>query len=64
MMKLYLLKRDHIEGQSFYGVFESEELARQQFAELKEWFPNVREVDYVIKEITLNELTDIDPFDR
>ena len=62
-MKLYLLKRDHEEGQSFYGVYESKELARKQFTELKEWYPNIRESDYVIKEITLNEFVDIDPFD-
>lgn len=59
-MKLYLLKRDHHEGQSFYGVFESEELALQQINTLKKWMPNVSEDDYIIKEITLNDLVEIE----
>ena len=29
-MKLYLLKRNHHEGQTIYGVFENEELALQR----------------------------------
>ena len=62
-MKLYLLKRDHHEGQTFYGVYESKELARQQFDELKKWYPNVPQSEYVIKEISLNELTDIEAYE-
>jgi hypothetical protein len=62
-MKLYLLKRDHHEGQSIYGVFESEELATQQIETLNEWMPNVPKSHYLIKEINLNELTEIEAYE-
>jgi len=62
-MRLYLLKRDHQEGQTFYGVFESEELALQQTKNLKKTMPNVPIGEYLIKEITLNELTDIEAYE-
>lgn len=62
-MKLYLLKRDHHEGQVIYGVFESEKLALQQVDVLKEQMPNVPKSDYVTKEMSLNELTEIEAYE-
>lgn len=61
-MKLYLLKRDHHDGQSIYGIFESEELALQQIETLKTWMPNVPKNDYSVKEVNLNELTEIEAY--
>lgn len=62
-MRLFLLKRDHHEGQSIYGVFESEELAKQQIKTLREEMKNVPESHYIIKELSLNELTEIEAYE-
>lgn len=58
-MKLYLLKRDHHEGQDIYGVYDSESNALEQIQQLREWMPNVPRGDYQVKEVELNELTEI-----
>jgi hypothetical protein len=62
-LRLFLLKRDHQEGQTIYGVFESGDLARQQIDVLKQDLPNVSVSDYIIKVITLNELTEIEAYE-
>jgi hypothetical protein len=62
-MNLFLLKRDHHEGQTIYGVFETESLAIQQIDTLKQISPNVPISEYVIKGITLNELTEIEAYE-
>lgn len=63
IMKFYLLKRDHHEGQSIYGVFDSKELALQQIVILKNYMPNVPQSHYIIKEMNLNELTEIEAYE-
>lgn len=61
MKKLYLLKRDHHDGQSINGVFESKELAKQKIQYLIEnCYPNLTVQDYMIFEIELNQLVDIE----
>jgi hypothetical protein len=62
-LRLFLLKRDHHEGQTVYGVFENEYLAREQISILKQSYEFVPVSDYVIKEITLNELTEIEAYE-
>ncbi|WP_341323402.1 hypothetical protein NSQ62_07980 [Solibacillus sp. FSL H8-0523] len=62
-MNLYVLKRDHQEGQTIYGVFESEELALLQIETLKRIYKLVPTSDYVVKEITLNELIEIEAYE-
>jgi hypothetical protein len=63
-MILFLLKRDHHEGQTIYGVFETEELALKQIPKLKETLPNVPIIDYKIVGLTLNDLTEIEAYDE
>jgi hypothetical protein len=62
-MILFLLKRDHHEGQTIYGVFETEEMAERQIEKLKESLPNVPYSHYKIKGLTLNELTEIEAYE-
>lgn len=62
-MKLYLLKRDHHDGQTIYGVFQSEELALKQIAQLKEEMPRVPVNHYVVKELALDELVYIEAYE-
>ncbi|MGD6876862.1 DUF7336 domain-containing protein [Bacillus infantis] len=62
-MQLFMLKRDHHEGQTIYGVFESEEMAERQIKKLKENSPKVPYSDYQIKGLTLNELTEIEAYE-
>jgi hypothetical protein len=62
-MRLFLLKRDHQEGQTIYGVFESGDLARKQIDVLKQDSPNVPISDYIVKVIELNELTEIEAYE-
>jgi hypothetical protein len=62
-MKLFLLKRDHHDGQTLYGIFESKEIALQQIETLKQMYKFVPESEYIIKKITLNELTEIEAYE-
>ncbi len=62
-MELYLLKRDHHEGQTIYGVFDSEELAKREIKFLMEYYAFVPESDYIIKEITLNQSKEIEAYE-
>lgn len=63
-MKLYLLKRDHHEGQDIYGVYDSEMEAYSKLTELKEMYRYIPESDYYLKELTLNELNFIEAYDQ
>jgi hypothetical protein len=62
-MTIFLLKRDHHEGQTIYGVFESEELAEIQIEKLKDSLLFIPRSHYKIKELTLNELVEIEAYE-
>jgi hypothetical protein len=62
-MVVFLLKRDHHEGQTIYGVFETEAMAERQIGKLKEFLPNVPRSHYKIIGLTLNDLTEIEAYD-
>lgn len=62
-MILFLLKRDHHEGQVIYGIFETEGMAERQIEKLKKAMPNVPISDYKIKVLILNELTEIEAYE-
>jgi hypothetical protein len=62
-LRIFLLNRDHHEGQTIYGVFENESLAIQQIDVLKQYSPNVPTSEYIIKVLNLNELTEIEAYE-
>lgn len=63
-MELFILKRDHHEGQDVYGIYESVEKANEGYYTLKEWYPNVPKSDFYIKKVRINKLDLIEAYDE